>query len=1392
MRQSLCPDRTVFFAGENVVFRLENAPASVSGRAAVRTNLGRAFVHRDEIIAHTENGAPVPEMDWHDVPMLRKKDTVWEICLPLTEVGVFEAKCCFIPDDGSRIRWPQGENFRFKVEPAGTACANSIYSAFVRQFGRDMNRACSPGQPGCVAELDKREYTVIPPSGSFRSLIARLDHIFETLGCRILQLLPVHPAPTQYGRMGRYGSPFAALDYFNVDPALADFDVRATPMEQFGELIDAVHARDGLIFMDIPVNHTGWASKLQIEHPEYFVRKNDGTFESPGAWGVVWADLCKLNYRDPRVHELMAQVFLFWCARGIDGFRCDAGYMLPPEAWEYISARVRREYPDTVFLLEGLGGAADRQELLLSRKGLNWGYSELFQNYSRDEISRYQPYMEKVSHSFGALVSFAETHDNLRLAASGKTYAQLRFLVCSLLSAGSAFGFANGAEFFASEKIDVHGCGALNFGAGENLCGLIRKLTRLLAEHPAFFPEARTILVQSGGGNVIAALRMNGKRRVLVLLNLDCGASSRVHWERALTPGKGVDLLGEREIVFGEENGVSFFDLAPGEGLCIDFDAFSFAGSPEAREPGRLVKMRTAQMARRAVLFLTGNASAAGECRCEELSESPEKFVETWSGCFPAPVVSWSALRRDQHRDVMLAPGDVLLVEDNVPFRSRITRRGRVVCTLAAVPVRDGRYVVLAGLDKNLSDRAEKLHMDVVRFPSKGQIEHLSGIVVLLPDAESVRIAFSTEHVERARSLVFCSDRTGGYALFPAAWGEVWSKYHAIFAVNADLRYPVDRRVLFSGLKAWLVTNDYSEEITSAFLARFSSSPGNCAEWEFVLPAGQGCRTALKVKFVMASEGRAVRYTFERCHHQQGAESAASAKLILRPALEDRVNHQVTKAFAGPEQEFPAAIATIQGGFEFRRSGFTLSLKSDRGRFVYEPEWHYACALPDEAYYGLDSSTDRFSPGYFEISLPQESKISLTASVLFPDAPAGRIVWPDGELARVRSADDFLVGGLRRFVVKRDDLSTVMAGYPWFLDWGRDTLIVLRGLVRAKEFREEAVRIIRAFAGFERGGTIPNVIRGESEANRDTSDAPLYLVVAVRDYIDATGDSGILSLDCAGRPLSDVLDSIVKNYMRGTSNGIRMDRESKLVFSPSHFSWMDTNFPAGTPRCGYPIEIQALWYAALVFLGYDELAAAVSRSIEKYFFLPDGRCSDCLHGNAGTSARQAVPDDHNRCNQLLAVTMGAVKNPVRTAAILSACGELLVPGGIRTLADRPVDFKLPVILGESLLNDPANPYIGRYCGPEDTRRKAAYHNGTVWCWPFPAYCEALVIAGGESQRKRASALLMSAAAYFETGIFGQLPEVADGDSPHTPGGCSAQAWSLSEFFRVYELLKNPR
>ncbi len=1385
LKQKISPDKKIFFAGECVTFEL-HTPASVCGNAVVRTNIGRAPVRRKEIIAAVEKNEPVLEMDWHDIPMEKKADGMWELRLPFTETGVFEAKCCVIGTDCSGIRWASGDNFKFKVEPAWTACCNSIYSAFVRQFGPNLRMAHAPEIPENIFQLDAAGYTVIPPSGTFRKLIAELDHIFDRLGCRILQLLPVHPVPVQYGRMGRYGSPFASLDYFNVDPALADFDEKATPLEQFGELIDAVHSRQGMIFMDIPVNHTGWASKLQCEHPGYFVRHPDGTFESPGAWGVVWADLCKLNYNEPKVHELMAKVFIFWCRRGIDGFRCDAGYMLPAGAWEYITAKVRSEYPDTVFLLEGLGGPVDRQEVLLAEKGLDWGYSELFQNYTRDEISRYQPYMEHASHEYGTLASFAETHDNMRLAASGKVYARLRFLVCSLLTAGSSFGFVNGSEFLAEEKIDVHGCGALNFGAAGNLNDLISKINHLLAEHPAFFPEAWTRLVQTGGGNVIAAVRSNFKSKLLILLNLDCYNISRVHWNRTHSSACGRDLLTDRYYTFGQDHDDYFIDLAPGEGLCIGFDDFKIT-ERSLHEPERITVLRQAVMARSAVLSMTGDPAAAGRCSVDEFTASPEKFVEKYSGTTPAPLVHWSINDHDDKREVMLAPGDMLLLEDDCRFRCELVLDGRTVFLSYSVPVSGAKHVVLAGGMRNGSSRNSAFTVVITRFSTMTTLH--SGKIILLPEAENLKVNFSFSSIGESNNMVFCSNRSGSYALFPAAWGKITGKYQALLAVNCDRRYPVDRRVFFAGLRGWLVTNGYSQEIDSDRLKNFSSTPGNAASWEFRIPAGQGCTIALEISFAMAENGNAVRCVFRRKNDPDGTGTAAHAKLILRPAVDDRINHHLTKAFTGPENNFPSSITAVKDGFDFKRHDCTFSMRCDRGKFVSEPEWKYMCELPDEAYYGLESCTDRFSPGYFETVLKPEGMMTLTAWVNDPDVPVKSLKWPDEAFCKSMTPEDFLMESLRRFVVKRDGLSTVLAGYPWFLDWGRDTLIVLRGLVRAKEFQQEAVRIIRAFAGLERSGTVPNVIRGEFEANRDTSDAPLYLIIAVRDYITATGDESILELDCSGRTLKTVLHSVVENYISGTPNGIKMDPESKLVYSPSHFSWMDTNYPAGTPRAGYPVEIQALWYASLDFLGFKQLANEVSASIEKYFLRDQYSCSDCLHCQPGTPASSADPDDHNRPNQLLAITMGAVRKPELCRIILNSCEKLLVPGGIRSLADRRVSYHLPVEKDGKLLNDPEYPYCGKYCGPEDTSRKVSYHNGTVWCWPFPSYCEALFICGGEALRKRALALLMSSVKYFESGIAGSLPEVADGDAPHVPGGCPAQAWSVSEFYRVYGLLQ---
>ncbi len=1381
MKQTLTPGKRIFFAGDRITVKLEGIDPAKSGKAVLRTTLGREAVHRREIICETENNQPAAGLDWTDIELLRNGSTA-SITLGLPEVGIFEAKCCFIPDDDSPVQWADGENFFIKVEPAASLCGNSIYSAFIRQFGKDMCKAHSTLPESAEKLLDDAGYTVIPPGGTFRNCIARLDHIFDTLNCRILQLLPIHPQPTQYGRMGRYGSPFAALDYFEVDPALADFDESATPMEQFVELIDAVHSRRGRIFMDIPVNHTGWASELQSHHPEYFVRDASGRFESPGAWGVTWADLCRLDYTDIKVHRMMADVFLFWCRRGVDGFRCDAGYMVPEKAWDYIVAKVRSEYPDTVFMLEGLGGPADVQERLLASSGLDWAYSELFQNYSRDEISRYYPYMCHVSRNFGTLVSFAETHDNLRLASTSKTFARLRFLVCGLLALDGAFGFVNGAEFFAAEKIDVHGCGALNFDSPENLNTLISKLNYLYNHAESFGAGASAELIQTGPGNVLALLRTAASgERSLSLINLDCDHWQDVFFPCSGIPGSGFDFLSDKVIGFEEHNGLYKVSLAPGDGYCILFEQLVPQASGKG-EAGKLISQRANAMAQRAALKYAG-FTACADVSGDELCENPVAFAGKLAGIDPAPVTVWDPDIHDDRREVMIPAGNLLLVRSSQSFRCRILSKESTVCYVESLPEKSGNgEFALVALPENRSSELHILALEISVFKAKGQAEHLRGVLWQLPGRNNEYISFACNGSETGDKYFFAAGNNGAYSLYPADWGVVRSKYDALFAINPETRYPVDRRVLFSSFKAWLVVNDFSQEINSKNLVRFTSGCDNIARWEFAIPAGQGRRLKLNAEMELAADGGGFRISFYRPGNDGDDNFIADtvkARLIIRPDLENRVNHETTKAYAGAEKSLPENTRCRENGFVFSGLDFTVS----GGRFVNEPEWHYMNHLSFEANYGQDSLTDRYSPGYFRSEI-----LSGDTAEIIVATPNWQGEFTRSELAEKRKISEIAKPILSKYVVKRDELNTVIAGYPWFLDWGRDTLIVLRGMVKCGIFAESA-QIIKAFAAFEKDGTIPNMIRGNDDANRDTSDAPLYLIVATRDYIAASGDRDFPDTVCNGRKLRDILISIVENYRRGTPNGIKMDEKSKLVFSPVHFTWMDTNYPAGTPRQGYPIEIQCLWFAALEFLGFDKLAQEVSESIEKYYFR-DNRdfASDCLHAAPGVGAEEAVADDHLRSNQLLAITLGAVKKRELQKKILFSSAELLVPGAIRTLADRKVDYELPIDFRGQRLNDPAHPFWGNYCGPEDTRRKPAYHNGTAWCWPFPAYCEALFMLGGKKVRRQAMAVLLSAKKYFTSGAVGQLPEVADGNAPHREGGCMAQAWSVSEFFRVYEIL----
>ncbi|MBU4211696.1 MAG: amylo-alpha-1,6-glucosidase, partial [Verrucomicrobia bacterium] len=782
---------------------------------------------------------------------------------------------------------------------------------------------------------------------------------------------------------------------------------------------------------------------------------------------------------------------------------------------------------------------------------------------------------------------------------------------------------------------------------------------------------------------------------------------------------------------------------------------------------------------------------------------------------------------RDLKREVMIPPHHFLYLRASAPFRAQI-EDGRPTCAEATVgrqenslPAADGHHFILFAPNvAPMEPHAGWLKLSVYK-PERTR--HETAPLLFLPpgDAPRVPLAFTHKDLLSTHSMVLSTNGRGGMLRAPVLWAEVRSRYDALLAGNLNLDYPEDRRIMLTRCRAWLVFQGYSQDITIDRLHAFHLGD-NSGRWRFRVPFGFGQSVFLDIHAEMIPGQNAVRLMFRRlpCTHAENCLADDQAvQLIIRPDIEDRSFHEDTKAFLGPERTWPAAVHPEADGFTFAPNlERQLRVAVSDGSFQPEPEWQYMVHHPVEAERGMNADSDLFSPGYFRCPLAGGAEINLLAQILTP-AENDRIAIASrsrlSEVGKSRDRDrlppdaplpDILERAMRQFIVRRGENKTVIAGYPWFLDWGRDTFICARGLIAASRL-EEVKAILKQFAAFEQHGMLPNMISGDDARDRDTSDAPLWFVVACAEACRAAGHNHLLAERCGPvhhslgeggeRTLRQVLESIAEGYRRGTPNGIRMDPKSGLIFSPAHFTWMDTNHPAGSPREGYPIEIQALWFAACSFLAgldkhaalWPELAERVQTSIRQYFWdEARGYFADCLHAAAGQTAAQAVPDDTLRPNQILALTLGAVTDGAIGERVLEACTELLVPGAIRTLSNRPVEYPQPVAIGNRLLNDPLRPYWGRYEGDEDTRRKPAYHNGTAWTWLFPAFCEAWVQVHGSAGRSAALAWLGSSTQLMSRGCLGQIPEIVDGDYPHAPRGCDAQAWGVTELYRVLKIL----
>ncbi len=622
----------------------------------------------------------------------------------------------------------------------------------------------------------------------------------------------------------------------------------------------------------------------------------------------------------------------------------------------------------------------------------------------------------------------------------------------------------------------------------------------------------------------------------------------------------------------------------------------------------------------------------------------------------------------------------------------------------------------------------------------------------------------------------------GGFASGTVA-GLLTRRYHGLLV--AALKPPLGRTLLvtkldetatYDGHAYPLAANRWASGVTDPkgfiHLDRFHLD-GTTPVWTFA------CADALLEKRIWMEQHANttyVRYDLRR--------ASAPLTLTLKALVNYRDYHGSTHARDWQMQVDPVDQGLRVTAFE---GAAPVYLLSDRAEAAIRHDWHHDFFLSLEAYRGLDAVEDHLHAGTFTALIDPGAALTLVLSTeaapeLDGVAAFARRTAHEAALLAQANLDDEpsalrqLVLAADQFVVRRptpDDAEgrSIIAGYPWFGDWGRDTMIALPGLTLSTGRPEVAAGILRTFAHFVDQGMLPNRFPDAGDLPEyNTVDATLWYVEALRAYHEATNDDGLL------RDLFPVLQEIIDRHRQGTRFHIHLDPDDGLLYAGEpgvQLTWMDAKVGGWvvTPRIGKPVEVNALWYHALRCMAafarrlgrraedYDALADHTRVGFGRFWNAERGYCFDVLDTPEGDDASL-------RPHQLLAVSLS--NSPLSAAhqkAIVDSCARhLLTPHGLRSLAP-----DLPA-------------YVGRY-GGETRQRDGAYHQGTVWAWLLGPFAEAhwRVYRDPEAVRSLLRPLLRHLA---DHGL-GSLSEIFDGDPPHTPRGTTAQAWSVAEVLRLW-------
>jgi predicted glycogen debranching enzyme len=472
--------------------------------------------------------------------------------------------------------------------------------------------------------------------------------------------------------------------------------------------------------------------------------------------------------------------------------------------------------------------------------------------------------------------------------------------------------------------------------------------------------------------------------------------------------------------------------------------------------------------------------------------------------------------------------------------------------------------------------------------------------------------------------------------------------------------------------------------------------------------------------------------------------------------------------------------------------GTELFISVPGSEFIEQQGWYRNFEYSVEQYRGLDFHEDLYTHGKFSVTLKKGQSLGVIISTEDPSGRNALKLLAAEKKRREKVIKDFswdnnvkrLVLAADQFIVKRADLNTIIAGYHWFADWGRDTMIALPGLCLTVGRAKDAKRILKQFAESVSEGMLPNRFPDYGEAlEYNTIDATLWFFHAIHEYYKSTEDKTFL------KSIFSVLQEIITWHYKGTRYNIKVDPDDELLGGGSEgvqLTWMDAKLGnwVVTPRRGKPVEINALWYNALccmeVFaetLGQPEEAARykikashVLKSFNEKFWNEKKKCLyDYIDGN--------IKNEDLRPNQIYALSLSfPLLSGDRAKKVLQTVTDnLLTSRGLRSLAGFHKEYR------------PAY-------GGDIWKRDGCYHQGTVWSFLLGPYVDALFFVKGEKGRTEALRLVKRFLDHLDEAGVGTVSEIFDADPPHTPRGCIAQAWGVGEVLRVilkYNILERP-